>query len=45
VAAAATGLSTADQARLFRFTLRHSIVLACAVGLIVFLYASVFRVG
>ena len=32
VAAAATGMSTADQARLFRFTLWHSIFLACIVG-------------
>lgn len=34
VAAAATGISVADQARLFRFTLKHSIVLVCFVGLL-----------
>jgi lactate permease len=32
VAAAATGMSTADQARLFRFALRHSLLLAAVVG-------------
>jgi L-lactate transport len=32
VAAAATGISVADQARLFRFTLKHSIMLVCLVG-------------
>ena len=32
VAAAATGMSTADQSRLFRFTLKHSIFLASVVG-------------
>jgi len=41
VAAAATGMAPADEARLFRFTLRHSIVLACAIGLIVVFYAYV----
>ena len=44
VAAAATGLSIADQARLFRFTLKHSIILASAVGLLVLLYTYVFRI-
>jgi lactate permease len=39
VAAAATGLSVADQSRLFRFTLRHSIFLAALVGCEVMLYA------
>ncbi|MGE0405440.1 MAG: L-lactate permease [Candidatus Korobacteraceae bacterium] len=39
VAAAATGMSTADQARLFRFTLKHSILLASVIGLIVLFYA------
>ena len=34
VAAAATGISAADQAWLFRFTLRHSILLVCMVGLL-----------
>jgi len=39
VAAAATGMSSAEESRLFRFTLRHSIVLASLIGLIVVLYA------
>jgi L-lactate transport len=43
VAAAATGMSVPDQARLFRFTLRHSILLATVIGLEVLLYAYVFR--
>jgi L-lactate transport len=45
VAAAATGMSTADQSKLFRFTLRHSIFLATLVGLEVLLYAYVLRPG
>jgi lactate permease len=45
VAAAATGMSVDDQAKLFRFTLKHSIVLASAVGLLVLLYAYVFHIG
>ena len=44
VAAAATAMSVSDQAKLFRFTLRHSIVLATAIGLEVLLYAYVFHV-
>jgi L-lactate permease len=43
VAAAATGMSVADQAKLFRFTLRHSIFLAALVGLEVMLYAYIFH--
>lgn len=39
VAAAATGMSVSDQARLFRFTFKHSIVLATLVGIIVMIYA------
>ena len=41
VASAATGLETHEQARLFRFTLRHSIPLMSLVGLIVVFYAYV----
>jgi lactate permease len=44
VAAAATAMTVADQAKLFRFTLRHSIVMATAIGLEVMLYAYVFHV-
>ncbi len=39
VAAAATGLATADESRLFRFTLRHSIFLASVIGVIAMVYA------
>ena len=39
VAAAATGLARRDESRLFRFTLRHSIILASLIGLITALYA------
>jgi L-lactate transport len=44
VAAAATAMTVADQAKLFRFTLRHSIVMATAIGVEVMLYAYVFHV-
>ena len=44
VAAAATAMSVPDQARLFRFTLRHSIVMATAIGIEVMLYAYLFHV-
>jgi lactate permease len=43
VAAAATGMPSADEARLFRFTLRHSLLLASAIGLITMVYAYVWR--
>jgi L-lactate transport len=39
VACAAAGLPREDEARLFRFTLRHSLALACVIGLVVGLYA------
>jgi L-lactate transport len=39
VAVAATGLASSDEARLFRFTLKHSIILATVVSLIVVLYS------
>jgi lactate permease len=41
VAAAATGMAREDEAKLFRFTLRHSLVLASAIGLITVFYAYV----
>jgi lactate permease len=41
IAAAATGMPAAEEAKLFRFTLKHSILLACAIGVIVTLYAYV----
>ena len=42
VAAAATGMPEAEQGNLFRFTLRHSLILAVAIGLEVMVYAYVF---
>ena len=41
VAAAATGMAASDESKLFRFTLRHSILLATILGLIVMVYAYV----
>lgn len=41
VAVAATGMATRDESRLFRFTLRHSILLASAIGVVVLYYAYV----
>ena len=42
VAVAATGMSVKDESKLFRFTLKHSIFLACVIGGIALLYATVF---
>jgi L-lactate transport len=39
VAAAATGMAASDEAKLFRFTLKHSVFLAAVIGLIVMAYA------
>lgn len=41
VAAAATGMPSSDEAKLFRFTLKHSVFLASAIGVIVLFYAYV----
>ncbi len=41
VAAAATGMPPSEEAKLFRFTLKHSVFLAGVVGLIVLAYAYV----
>jgi lactate permease len=41
VAAAATSMKREDESLLFRFTLRHSVVLASVIGLIVMFYAYV----
>ena len=38
VAAAATGMAHEDEAKLFRFTLRHSVILASLIGLVVVAY-------
>jgi lactate permease len=42
VAAAATGMPRDDEAKLFRFTLRHSVLMAAVIGAIVLLYAYAF---
>ena len=41
VAAAATDMKREDEALLFRFTLKHSVLLASVIGLIVMFYAYV----
>lgn len=41
VAAAASGMPSSDESRLFRFTLKHSIFLASVLGLITVFYAYV----
>ncbi|MBV8632251.1 MAG: lactate permease LctP family transporter [Silvibacterium sp.] len=43
VAAAATGMPVAEQSELFRFTLKHSLLLACVVGGLALLYVYVFH--
>jgi L-lactate transport len=45
IAAAATGLSNAEQSRLFRFTLKHSILLASLVGCVALVYAYLLHLG
>jgi lactate permease len=42
VAVAATGMSRADESRLFRFTIKHSIFLMVIMAIISMLYAYVF---
>jgi lactate permease len=42
VAVAATGMTRADESRLFRFTIKHSILLMTAMGIISMLFAYVF---
>jgi lactate permease len=41
VAVAATGMKPEEEARLFRFTLRHSVFLASLIGVVVLFYAYV----
>jgi L-lactate transport len=41
VAAAATGMASSEESKLFRFTLKHSIFLATVLGLVVVFYAYV----
>jgi lactate permease len=42
VAVAATGMTTADESKLFRFTIKHSILLMLMMGIISMIYAYVF---
>jgi len=42
VAVAATGMSRDDESRLFRFTIKHSILLMLAMAMISLMYAYVF---
>ena len=42
VAVAATGMTTADEGRLFRFTIKHSVLLMAVMGLLSMLFAYVF---
>jgi lactate permease len=42
VAVAATGMTRADESRLFRFTIRHSVLLMAVMGIISMLFAYVF---
>jgi len=41
VAVAATGMSTADESRLFRFTIKHSVLLMLAMAIVSMLFAYV----
>ncbi len=43
VAAAATGMSTREQTRLFRFTLKHSVALTALVGILAMICAYVLK--
>jgi lactate permease len=46
VAAAAAALASADESRLFLFTLRHSIFLASVIGVIAMVYTyAIFGLG
>ncbi len=42
VAVAATGMTTADEGRLFRFTIKHSVLLMAVMGIVSMMYAYVF---
>ena len=42
VAVAATGMTRDDESRLFRFTIKHSVLLMAVMGIISMLYAYVF---
>jgi lactate permease len=42
VAVAATGMTADDESRLFRFTIKHSVLLMTVIGIVAMLYAYVF---
>ena len=42
VGVAATGMTSADESRLFRFTIKHSVLLMAAMGIIAMLFAYVW---
>ncbi len=42
VAVAATGMTADDESRLFRFTIKHSVLLMIVMGIVAMLYAYVF---
>ena len=42
VAVAATGMARSDESRLFRFTIKHSVLLMVVMGIISMLFAYVF---
>jgi lactate permease len=45
VAAAATSMASQDESKLFRFTLKHSILLASVIGVIAMVYAYTWAAG
>jgi lactate permease len=45
VAVAATGMSTEDEGRLFRFTIKHSVLLMICMGVISMVYAYLIPVS
>jgi len=42
VAVAATGMTASDESRLFRFTIKHSVLLMVVMGLVSVLFSYVF---
>jgi len=45
IAAAATGLTYAEQSKLFRSMIKHSLLLASITGCVVLLYAYILKIG
>ena len=43
VAASATKITASDKAKLFRFTLKHSLILVTAISLLVLIFARLGR--